>query len=114
MPAVVGVRILAPAPESHLAGRTRRRPAIVIPAGAVIGLFTGMLADGGGFLLVPPEGLHRGRFHARNARWPRWGVGGTEAPYLDRDSQPRRSACRNHRRRLVRGCGHLIVMEGLR
>jgi uncharacterized protein len=31
----------------------RRRPAIVIPAAAAIGLFTGLLANGGGFLLVP-------------------------------------------------------------
>jgi hypothetical protein len=51
--AVIGVRILLPLPASHLAGRARRRPAIVVPAAAGIGLFTGLLANGGGFLLVP-------------------------------------------------------------
>ena len=51
--AVVGLRILAPLPETHLAGRARRRPSIVIPAAAGIGFFTGLLANGGGFLLVP-------------------------------------------------------------
>lgn len=50
---LVGARILAPLPEAKLAGRARRRPAVVIPAAGVIGLFTGMLANGGGFLLVP-------------------------------------------------------------
>jgi len=52
--AVVGVRILAPVtPEGRLAGRARRRAAVVIPAAAAIGFFTGLLANGGGFLLVP-------------------------------------------------------------
>ena len=51
--AIVGVRILLPLPEKRLAGLARRRPAIVIPAAAAIGLFTGLLANGGGFLLVP-------------------------------------------------------------
>jgi uncharacterized membrane protein YfcA len=51
--AVVGVRILWPLPETRLAHRARRRPEVVIPAAAAIGLVTGMLANGGGFLLVP-------------------------------------------------------------
>lgn len=52
--AVVGVRILAPVTaEARLAGRARRRAAVVVPAAAGIGFFTGLLANGGGFLLVP-------------------------------------------------------------
>lgn len=51
--AAVGVRILLPLPEKSLAGLARSRPGIVIPAAAAIGLFTGLLANGGGFLLVP-------------------------------------------------------------
>lgn len=51
--ALVGARILLPLPESRVAGRARRRPGLVIPAAAGIGLFTGLLANGGGFLLVP-------------------------------------------------------------
>lgn len=51
--AAVGVRILLPLPESHLTSLARRRPSVVVPAAAVIGLFTGLLANGGGFLLVP-------------------------------------------------------------
>jgi uncharacterized membrane protein YfcA len=52
--AVVGVRILAPVTsEGRLAGRARRRAVVVIPFAAGIGFFTGLLANGGGFLLVP-------------------------------------------------------------
>jgi uncharacterized membrane protein YfcA len=51
--ALVGARILLPLPEAPVAGRARRRPGVVIPAAAVIGVFTGLLANGGGFLLVP-------------------------------------------------------------
>lgn len=51
--AAVGVRILLPLPEKSLAGLARRRAGVVIPAAATIGLFTGLLANGGGFLLVP-------------------------------------------------------------
>jgi uncharacterized protein len=51
--AVVGVRILLPLPEKRIAGRARRRPGVVIPAAGAVGLFTGLLANGGGFLLVP-------------------------------------------------------------
>ncbi len=51
--AAVGVRILLPLPEGRLAGLARRRAAVVVPAAAAIGLFTGLLANGGGFLLVP-------------------------------------------------------------
>jgi uncharacterized membrane protein YfcA len=50
---IVGARILLPLPEARIAGRARRRPGVVIPAAAAIGVFTGLLANGGGFLLVP-------------------------------------------------------------
>jgi uncharacterized membrane protein YfcA len=51
--AAVGVRILLPLRESRLAGLARRRPGVVVPAASAIGFFTGLLANGGGFLLVP-------------------------------------------------------------
>jgi uncharacterized membrane protein YfcA len=52
--AVVGARILAPIPaKKRLAGRARRRAGVVVPAAVGIGFFTGLLANGGGFLLVP-------------------------------------------------------------
>jgi uncharacterized membrane protein YfcA len=51
--AVVGVRIIAPLPEAKLAGLARRWASVVLPAAAGIGVFTGLLANGGGFLLVP-------------------------------------------------------------
>ncbi|HVC03553.1 MAG TPA: sulfite exporter TauE/SafE family protein [Candidatus Acidoferrales bacterium] len=51
--AAVGVRILMPLPEGAIAGTARRRPGLVIPAAAAIGFCTGLLANGGGFLLVP-------------------------------------------------------------
>ncbi len=51
--AIVGVRLLLPLPEEMLAGHARRRPQVVVPAAAGIGLATGLLANGGGFLLVP-------------------------------------------------------------
>jgi uncharacterized membrane protein YfcA len=51
---VIGVRVLWPVDEDErLLGRARRRREIVIPAAVVIGVFTGLLANGGGFLLVP-------------------------------------------------------------
>jgi len=51
---IIGVRILAPIPPpgGPLANARRRAP-VVIPVAAVIGVFTGLLANGGGFLLVP-------------------------------------------------------------
>jgi len=52
---VVGWRVLRPIrPEAREAGTTRRqnRPLLVLAA-AGVGLFTGLLANGGGFLLVP-------------------------------------------------------------
>jgi uncharacterized membrane protein YfcA len=52
--AVVGVRMLLPADENErIRGRARRRAEVVIPAALAIGVFTGLLANGGGFLLVP-------------------------------------------------------------
>lgn len=51
--ALVGARILLRLPESRAASRARQRPGVVIPAASAIGLFTGLLANGGGFLLVP-------------------------------------------------------------
>ncbi len=52
---VVGVRVLHPVSDSsHRAGMARRknRP-VLVAASAGVGLFTGLLANGGGFLLVP-------------------------------------------------------------
>jgi uncharacterized membrane protein YfcA len=51
--ALVGVRVLFRLPEQRVALRSRRRPAVVVPAAAAIGFVTGLLANGGGFLLVP-------------------------------------------------------------
>ncbi len=52
--ALVGIRILAPlSSATRLAGRARRRAIVVVPNAAAIGFFTGLLANGGGFLLVP-------------------------------------------------------------
>ncbi|MDP8970759.1 MAG: sulfite exporter TauE/SafE family protein [Actinomycetota bacterium] len=53
--AVVGLRVVRPVPEADRragAGR-RQRPVLVVAAAAGVGLFTGLLANGGGFLLVP-------------------------------------------------------------
>ncbi len=52
---VVGARVLRPVSESaHRAGEARRknRP-MLVAVSAAVGLFTGLLANGGGFLLVP-------------------------------------------------------------
>lgn len=51
--AVVGIRILFRLPEKRLAGLARRRAGVVVPAAGVVGIVTGLLANGGGFLLVP-------------------------------------------------------------
>ena len=51
---VIGVRILRPVKASQAAECiARRRATLVITAAAGVGLFTGLLANGGGFLLVP-------------------------------------------------------------
>jgi uncharacterized membrane protein YfcA len=52
---IVGQRVLQPTEDSaRVAGTTRRknRP-LLLAAAAGVGLFTGLLANGGGFLLVP-------------------------------------------------------------
>ena len=49
-PAAVGVRHLRPLPDGRLAGLARRRAGVVVLAGAAIGLLTGLVANGGGFL----------------------------------------------------------------
>jgi uncharacterized membrane protein YfcA len=52
---VVGVRVLLPDPAGHgdrCAGR-RDRGALVVGLAFAVGLLTGLLANGGGFLLVP-------------------------------------------------------------
>lgn len=51
--ALLGARILLRLPENRLAGLARRRAGVVVPAAAAIGVVTGLLANGGGFLLVP-------------------------------------------------------------
>ncbi len=48
---IVGVRLLRPA--EPVAARRRSQQRFVIAYAAAIGLFTGLLANGGGFLLVP-------------------------------------------------------------
>jgi uncharacterized membrane protein YfcA len=52
---VVGVRVLRPIGTTTVAAgaERRRRPALVVAIAAGVGLFTGLLANGGGFLLVP-------------------------------------------------------------
>ncbi len=52
---VVGVRVLRPIAAKTAAEGTRRRSQVglVVAASAGVGLFTGLLANGGGFLLVP-------------------------------------------------------------
>ncbi|MEO5839082.1 MAG: sulfite exporter TauE/SafE family protein [Acidimicrobiales bacterium] len=51
----VGVRVLMPDPTDHAARceLRRNRNSIVLSASFVVGLLTGLLANGGGFLLVP-------------------------------------------------------------
>ena len=52
---VVGLRVLFPISRASLAaGAARRhRPGLIVAVAAGVGLFTGLLANGGGFLLVP-------------------------------------------------------------
>ncbi|MBI2709134.1 MAG: sulfite exporter TauE/SafE family protein [Actinobacteria bacterium] len=50
---VVGARLIVRIPEERLAHHVRRRAAVVVPSAAAVGLLTGLLANGGGFLLVP-------------------------------------------------------------
>ena len=52
--ALIGGRMLLPLNEAdRVRGRARRRPGFVVAVAFVIGVFTGLLANGGGFLLVP-------------------------------------------------------------
>ena len=52
---VIGVRVLRPISPASVAAGTERRsqPALIVAVAAGVGLFTGLLANGGGFLLVP-------------------------------------------------------------
>ncbi len=52
---VVGVRVIRPIDEpGRLAGARRRQDRVLLVAStAAVGLFTGLLANGGAFLLVP-------------------------------------------------------------
>jgi hypothetical protein len=52
---VVGMRVLRPIAENTLALGTKRRQnrPLLVATAAGVGLFTGLLANGGGFLLVP-------------------------------------------------------------
>lgn len=51
---IVGVRVLRPVSDAErTSGQARRRAAVVIAAAVLVGVFTGLLANGGGFLLVP-------------------------------------------------------------
>jgi uncharacterized membrane protein YfcA len=51
----VGVRVLLPDPVGHegRCAERRDRPALVVALAFAVGLLTGLLANGGGFLLVP-------------------------------------------------------------
>ena len=53
--ALVGVRVLRPVNPAERATGARRRSQgwLIVTAAAGVGLFTGLLANGGGFLLVP-------------------------------------------------------------
>lgn len=55
VPGILGVRVLRPiAARAKAEGVRRQRQAwLVVAAAAGVGLFTGLLANGGGFLLVP-------------------------------------------------------------
>lgn len=51
---VVGVRVLRPVTdEQRRRAEGRRTAGVVVAASAAVGVFTGLLANGGGFLLVP-------------------------------------------------------------
>jgi len=52
---VIGVRVLRPISASSVAAGTERRksPAVIVAIAAGVGILTGLLANGGGFLLVP-------------------------------------------------------------
>lgn len=52
---VIGVRVLRPISAATVASGTERRgrPGVIVSIAAAVGLFTGLLANGGGFLLVP-------------------------------------------------------------
>jgi uncharacterized membrane protein YfcA len=50
---VVGVRVLRPIGESRRDGWADRHPALLVAAAAIVGFASGLLANGGGFLLVP-------------------------------------------------------------
>jgi uncharacterized membrane protein YfcA len=51
----VGTRVLMPDPVGHVAAcaARRNRNSLVVSAALVVGFLTGLLANGGGFLLVP-------------------------------------------------------------
>lgn len=52
---VIGVRVLLPISRASVAAGAARRdsPVLITSVAIVVGLFTGLLANGGGFLLVP-------------------------------------------------------------
>ena len=52
---VVGLRVLLPVDETALAkgAERRRHRALLVATMALTGVFTGLLANGGGFLIVP-------------------------------------------------------------
>jgi hypothetical protein len=52
---VVGLRVIRPIPQAvrDIGGRRRQNRPFLVAASAGVGLFTGLLANGGGFLLVP-------------------------------------------------------------
>lgn len=50
---MVGVRLLMPAPLAHHEEHTHASPWLIAGIGAGVGFLSGLLANGGGFLLVP-------------------------------------------------------------
>lgn len=51
---IVGLRVLRPiTDDQRRVGQARRRARVVVTAAGLIGVLTGLLANGGGFLLVP-------------------------------------------------------------
>lgn len=49
----VGIRVLRPTPETAGEPWARRRPSLLVASATVVGFASGLLANGGGFLLVP-------------------------------------------------------------
>src|SRR5581483_10659250 len=78
---VVGVRVLRPPGVDAEAAGTRRRHnrPLLVASAAAVGLLTGLLANGGGFLLVPLYLLVFG-MRMRQAVGTHWALGHVDWP----------------------------------